>query len=141
MPTVASTLRLYLEARTRAQSMAELACQDGYAQTCFPAKAGVKKDPRSNTNNCKHPVLRGHGCVAPDQQTRENTFSENAASEDRTHDLRIMRSTRCPLRYRRLSCIRGASNRTFLAGPAQGPEWTGLGNIDTAKIGRASCRC
>ena len=26
---------------------------------------------------------------------------ENAASEDRTHDLRIMRPTRCQLRYRR----------------------------------------
>ena len=28
-------------------------------------------------------------------------FCKNAASEDRTHDLRIMRPTRCQLRYRR----------------------------------------
>ena len=32
---------------------------------------------------------------------RLNDQTENAASEDRTHDLRIMRPTRCQLRYRR----------------------------------------
>ena len=31
--------------------------------------------------------------------------SQNAASEDRTHDLRIMRPTRCQLRYSRLKII------------------------------------
>ena len=31
----------------------------------------------------------------------EGTRPANAASEDRTHDLRIMRPTRCQLRYRR----------------------------------------
>ena len=34
-------------------------------------------------------------------QHRLNDSIENAASEDRTHDLRIMRPTRCQLRYRR----------------------------------------
>ena len=32
---------------------------------------------------------------------RDTTFRKGAASEDRTHDLRIMRPTRCQLRYRR----------------------------------------
>ena len=32
---------------------------------------------------------------------RDATFRKSAASEDRTHDLRIMRPTRCQLRYRR----------------------------------------
>ena len=36
---------------------------------------------------------------------RDTTFRKSAASEDRTHDLRIMRPTRCQLRYRRCSYL------------------------------------
>ena len=36
---------------------------------------------------------------------RDTTFRKGAASEDRTHDLRIMRPMRCQLRYRRCSCL------------------------------------
>ena len=36
---------------------------------------------------------------------RDATFRKSAASEDRTHDLRIMRPTRCQLRYRRCSYL------------------------------------
>ena len=36
---------------------------------------------------------------------RDTTFRKGAASEDRTHDLRIMRPTRCQLRYSRLKII------------------------------------
>ncbi len=40
----------------------------------------------------------------------------NAVSEDRTHDLRIMRPTRCQLRYHRLclrsTCSRGSEERS-----------------------------
>ena len=47
-------------------------------------------------------------CVCKNDAVVENAAGEalgqvleNAASEDRTHDLRIMRPTRCQLRYRR----------------------------------------
>ena len=33
------------------------------------------------------------------------TGAYNAASEDRTHDLRVMRPTRCQLRYSRLDVL------------------------------------
>ena len=35
-------------------------------------------------------------------RTRSTHLTRNAVSEDRTHDLRIMRPTRCQLRYSRL---------------------------------------
>ena len=41
------------------------------------------------------PLPTGRRSVKP-------TFTKSAASEDRTHDLRIMRPTRCQLRYRRM---------------------------------------
>ncbi len=37
------------------------------------------------------------------QSYSQNNFGKDAASEDRTHDLRIMRPTRCQLRYSRLA--------------------------------------
>ena len=46
---------------------------------------------------------------------QESAFSKNAASEDRTHDLRIRRPTCCQLRYRRLANSELASPLPFLA--------------------------
>jgi hypothetical protein len=49
--------------------------------------------------------------------SRAQTEASNAASEDRTHDLRSMRPTRCQLRYRRFAT--STSGRCVLRFPPQ----------------------
>ena len=65
------------------------ACQGGYGATV----ARVTPDHKVGSSN-----LSGLIHVLEDMWWRD---CKVAASEDRTHDLRIMRPTRCQLRYRR----------------------------------------
>ena len=61
----------------------------------FPEIAAFKQGRRTI---CRAP----HACRAPDRAGGSNG---NAVSEDRIHDLRIMRPTRYQLRYHRLDTI------------------------------------
>ena len=82
---------------------------------------------------------------------RRATKRKNAASEDRTHDLRIMRPTRCQLRYSRLTQAMGEPlfwrlNRCA-GGPAdldsQPPGWVELARptgVVTWRLGRMVSR-
>ncbi len=67
-------------------------------------------------------AAHGYSCIVvragPDAA---NPKSKNAASEDRTHDLRIMRPTRCQLRYRRPCHVQLPACRLCLWVPGVAP--------------------
>ena len=56
---------------------------------------------------------RVHGFNVRGEDSPKHPKWQNAASEDRTHDLRIMRPTHCQLRYHRLNIANGRAMNVY----------------------------
>ena len=107
------------------------------------ATSGMVRDPESRWPACEvkqgrvckqsvstpvasGPAFRsaahGYSCIVVRAgPNAANPKSKNAASEDRTHDLRIMRPTRCQLRYRRPCHVQLPACRLCLWVPGAAP--------------------